>query len=87
MSKSRTADIRHILLGGPSTSYELCASLGMTPRNVNVGLWILRHGGQVKSEVKVEHRNWKRGKRRLKLFELTYLGRMMALEALGDKRK
>ena len=87
MTKSRTADIRHILLGGPSTSYELSNALNMTPRNVNVGLLLLRQRGQVKSEVKVEHRDWKRGKRRLKLFELTYLGRMMALEALGDKRK
>jgi hypothetical protein len=81
MSKIRTADLRDALADSPSTANELALVLGMTKRNVNVGLWVLQTTGQVTSLRSIRnteaYRANKRMRRYLKLYELTPHGLAM----------
>lgn len=76
MSKIRTPEIRALLAESPSTAREISAALQMTPRDANVGLWVLQTHGHVCSlrEVPRPVSDFS-GRRTLKLYELTPRGR------------
>lgn len=83
MSKIRVPDVRRALAAAPSTALELATILGMTRRNVNVAIWCLQTQGDVRCIGDVPHPEWTRGRRCLKLYDLTPRGRQKARKIIS----
>ena len=67
--------IRQVLMDSPSTAREVSDELDITPRQANVGIWMLQYDGQVFSDKKIPNNDSNpRARKTLKLYELTRRG-------------
>ena len=74
--KGLARKIRTLLAGSPSTAREVSYILDITPRQANVGIWMIQYVGQVHSTKKVPNNDDSSlGPKSLKLYELTPRGR------------
>lgn len=78
--RSRNGRIRECLLAGPSTSVELSTTLGLTRREVCVGLLVLQRLNHVRSKPGIRIR-MESGGPPLKLYELTKAGSAKARQS------
>jgi predicted ArsR family transcriptional regulator len=69
MTGNRSAAIRSVLREGPSTSEEVAATLEITTRSAQIGLWVLKDQGHVRAAGSVPRPGFRGGPARL--YELT----------------
>lgn len=70
-----TDRIRLALADAPATSQELSVLLGITPRQVSVGIWVLVKEGHVETTSSVSHPEYNgKGRKTLRLYSLTLRG-------------